>query len=61
MKIPFIQIGIFGSEMAITEQFHEYLYSGTFEVHSDNNPLTYVLTTAKADATGQVGCIISQL
>ena len=38
---------------AITDQFHEYLYGGTFEVHSDNNPLTYVLTTAKLDATGQ--------
>ena len=38
---------------AITEQFHEYLYSGTFKVHSDNNPLTYVSTTAKLDATGQ--------
>ena len=38
---------------AITDQFHEYLYSGTFEVHSNNNPLTYVLTTAKLDATGQ--------
>ena len=37
----------------ITEQFHEYLYGGTFEVHSDNNPLTYVLTTAKLDTTGQ--------
>ena len=30
-----------------------YLYGGTFEVHSDNNPLTYVLTIAKLDATGQ--------
>ena len=38
---------------AITDQFHKYLYGGTFEVHSDNNPLTYVLTTAKLDATGQ--------
>ena len=38
---------------AITDQFHEYLYGGTFEVHSNNNPLTYVLTTAKLDATGQ--------
>ena len=38
---------------AITDWFHEYLYSGTFEVHTDNNPLTYVLTTAKLDATGQ--------
>ena len=38
---------------AITDQFHEYLYGGTLEVHSNNNPLTYVLTTAKLDATGQ--------
>ena len=38
---------------AITNQFHKYLYGGTFEVHTDNNPLTYVLTTAKLDATGQ--------
>ena len=35
------------------ERFHEYLYSGEFEVYTDNNPLTYVLTTAKLDATGQ--------
>ena len=38
---------------AITDQFHKYLYSGTFKVHTDNNPITYVLTTAKLDATGQ--------
>ena len=25
----------------------------TFDVYTDNNPLTYVLTTAKLDATGQ--------
>ena len=38
---------------AVTERFHEYLYVGNFEVYTDNNPLTYVLTTAKLDATGQ--------
>ena len=38
---------------AVTDQFHEYLYSGEFDVYTDNNPLTYVLTTAKLDATGQ--------
>ena len=37
---------------AITDQFHEYLYGRTFEVHYKNN-LTYVLTTAKLDTTGQ--------
>ena len=29
------------------------MYGGHFEVYTDNNPLTYVLTTAKLDATGQ--------
>ena len=38
---------------AITERFHEYLYGGTFDVYTDNNPLTYILTTAKLDAIGQ--------
>ena len=38
---------------AVTERFHEYLYGGNFEVFTDNNPLTYVLTSAKLDATGQ--------
>ena len=32
------------------EKFHEYLYGLIFSVHTDNNPLTYVLTTAKLDA-----------
>ena len=38
---------------AITDRFHEYLYGGEFEVYTDNNPLTYVLMTAKLDAMGQ--------
>ena len=38
---------------AICEKFHDYLYGSLFEVITDNNPLTYVLTTAKLDATGQ--------
>ena len=38
---------------SVTERFHEYLYGGEFEVYMDNNPLTYILTTAKLDATGQ--------
>ena len=37
----------------ITERFHEYLYGGTLEVYTDNNPLTYILSSAKLDATGQ--------
>ena len=38
---------------SVTERFHEYLYGGKFEVYTDNNPLTYILTTAKLDAMGQ--------
>ena len=38
---------------SITERFHEYLYARHFEVNTDNNPLTYILTTAKLDTTGQ--------
>ena len=37
---------------AITEKFYDYLYGITFTVCTDNNPLTYVLTSAKLDATG---------
>ena len=33
----------------MVEKFHEYLYGSTFDVYTDNNPLTYVLTTAKVD------------
>ena len=39
---------------AVCEKFHEYLYgSKPFEVFTDNNPLTYVLTSAKLDSCGQ--------
>ena len=38
---------------AITDRFHEYLHGGNFEIYTDNNPLTYVLTSAKLDAIGQ--------
>ena len=38
---------------AVTDRFHEYLYGGQFDVYTDNNPLTYILTSAKLDATGQ--------
>ena len=38
---------------AITEKFSDYLkYGPPFIVYTDNNPLTYVLTTAKLNATG---------
>ena len=34
----------------MVEKFHEYLYGSTFDVYTNNNPLTCVLTTAKLDA-----------
>ena len=38
---------------AVTSQIHKYLYgSPKFEVFTDNNPLTYIPTTAKLDAMG---------
>ena len=41
---------------AVCEKFHEYLYgSNLFEVYTDNNPLTYVLSSAKLDVCGQRG------
>ena len=37
---------------AVTDKFHDYLYGGKFTVVTDNNPLTYVMMSAKLDATG---------
>ena len=36
----------------VTEQFHEYLQYQPFTVQTDNNPLTYILTTPNLDALG---------
>ena len=38
---------------AVSEKFHDCLYGAKFEAVTDNNPLTYIHTTAKLDATGQ--------
>lgn len=38
---------------AVTEQFKDYLYyAPTFKVFTDNNPLTYIMTSARLNATG---------
>ena len=39
-------------KMGLTDQFHKYLYGNMFNVYTDNNPLMYMLTTAKLDAMG---------
>ena len=46
------KLEVLALKWAITDKFHEYLYGSQFQVYTDNNPLTYVLTTAKLDATG---------
>ena len=37
---------------AVTEQFREYLQYQPFLVHTDNNPLTYIMTTPNLDTVG---------
>ena len=37
---------------AVTDQFKEYLWYKPFMVRTDNNPLTYVMTTPNLDAIG---------
>ena len=46
---------------SITEHFKEYLAYAPFTVRTDNNPLTYMLTTPNLDATGHrwVGALAS--
>ena len=48
-------------EWSVTEHFKEYLAYTPFTVCTDNNPLTYVLTTPNLDATGHrwVGALTS--
>ena len=52
-KYPAHKLEFLALKWAVTSKFHEYLYGSTFTVYTDNNPLTYILTTAKLDATGQ--------
>ena len=47
-KLEFLEL-----KWTITEQFRDYFYyAPTFVVYTDNNSLTYVLTTAKLNAAG---------
>ena len=51
-KSPVHKLEFLCLKWAITDQFHEYLYGNTFDIYTDDNPLTYVLSTAKLDAMG---------
>ncbi|KAI4882775.1 hypothetical protein NFI96_009166 [Prochilodus magdalenae] len=49
---PVHQLEFLALKWAVVDKFHDYLYGASFTVRTDNNPLTYVLTTAKLNATG---------
>ena len=49
---PVHRLEFLALKWAITDKFNEYLYGAEFQVFTDNNPSTSVLTTAKLDATG---------
>uniref|UniRef100_A0A8C5PU31 ribonuclease H n=1 Tax=Leptobrachium leishanense TaxID=445787 RepID=A0A8C5PU31_9ANUR len=49
---PVHKLEFLALKWAIVDKLHDYLYGTTFEVRTDNNPLTYIQTTAKLDATG---------
>ena len=49
---PVHKLEFLALKWAVTDKFHDYLYGNKFTVFTDNNPLTYVLTTAKLDAMG---------
>ena len=51
-KYPVHKLEFLALKWSVTDQFHEYLYGNTFDVYTDNNSLTYMLTTTKLDATG---------
>ena len=50
---PAYKLEFLALKWAIMYMFHEYLYGGQFDVYMDNNPLTYILTSAKLDTTRQ--------
>ncbi|GAA6081704.1 uncharacterized protein LOC111855352, partial, partial [Tachysurus ichikawai] len=50
-QYPAHKLEFFALKCAVTDKFCDYLYGSSFKVITDSNPLTYVLTSAKLDAT----------
>ena len=50
---PVHKLEFLALKWAITDRFPKYLYGGQFDVYTNNNPLTYILTSAKLYAMGQ--------
>ncbi len=51
-RYPIHQLESLALKWAVVDEFHDYLYGAQFTVMTDNNPLTYVLSSAKLNATG---------
>uniref|UniRef100_A0A1A7ZLV7 Gypsy retrotransposon integrase-like protein 1 n=1 Tax=Nothobranchius furzeri TaxID=105023 RepID=A0A1A7ZLV7_NOTFU len=51
-RYPIHQLEFLSLKWAVVDRFHDYLYGARFTVRTDNNPLTYVLSTAKLNAVG---------
>ena len=53
-RYPAHKLEFLALKWCVTDKFHAYLYGAPkFVCHTDNNPLTYVLSSAKLDATSQ--------
>ena len=52
-QYPVHKIEFLALKWCVTEKFKDYLYGKSFVIYTDNNPLTYVLKSAKLDATSQ--------
>ncbi|KAI4871331.1 hypothetical protein NFI96_009730, partial [Prochilodus magdalenae] len=51
-RYPAHKLEFLALKWAVVDKLHDYLYGVPFEVRTDNNPLTYIMTSAKLDATG---------
>lgn len=49
-RYPAHKLEFLARKWSIVNKFHDYLYGNEFMVVTDNNPLSYILTTAKLDA-----------
>ena len=52
LKYHLSKLKFLALKWAVTEQFHEYLQYQPFTIHTDNNPLTYILMMPNLDALG---------
>ena len=53
------QLEFLALKWVVVKTVHKYLYGSTFDVYTDNKPLTYILMTAKLDAVSH--CWVASL